>query len=323
MTRPCVLLADDRPLRLRRLAAQIAADGACDLLAAVRNLSDAYTLTERHQPDVVLVCSEMAAGAEFLMFVALLDLLDLRCVVFGGPGVMPGGDGRIDVVTLDDGHDAATLIARIAVGEHRRGAGPAPHPFYSRCVVIGASTGGIEALSSVLSTYPPDCPPTLIVQHIRREFVSGVVQRLDRQCLAHVGEARQGAPLRQGHVYLAPDDTHHLVVRDTGGLHCALVAGEPVSGHRPSVDVLFRSAAALGDSVVGVLLTGMGRDGAEGLLRIRRNGGRTIIQDRPSSTVYGMPRAAAELGAAMQELPLHRIGTAILNASRTSSAMVG
>jgi len=106
-------------------------------------------------------------------------------------------------------------------------------------------------------------------------------------------------------------------------LHCALVAGEPVSGHRPSVDVLFRSAAALGDSVVGVLLTGMGRDGAEGLLRIRRNGGRTIIQDRPSSTVYGMPRAAAELGAAMQELPLHRIGTAILNASRTSSAMVG
>ena len=335
MNRLRVLIADDNLNRLGRIKVQLTAGGSFDLMAPVSNLSDAYNLTELHQPDVVVVCEELVAQPEFLMFGALLEALGLRCVIFGRAGSrFARNGGRAMFAVMDDTGNADAIRNCIAgrppahrsveragtalpAGRHSTDA-----PFV-RCVVIGASTGGIEALLSVLSSYPPNCPPTLIVQHIRPEFVSGLVQRLDRHCLARVSEAREGAPLANGQIYVAPEDRRHLVVRAGRTPYCRLVHGEPVSGHRPSVDVLFHSAAALGDGVVGVLLTGMGRDGAEGLLEIRRNGGRTIIQDKNTSTVYGMPRAAAEIGAAMQELPLPRIGSAILAACRDSNALAG
>ncbi|MCC5969479.1 MAG: chemotaxis protein CheB [Pararhodobacter sp.] len=306
-----------------------------DLMTPVTNLTDCYNLTELHHPDVVVICEEMAAQPEFLMYGALLDALGLRCVIYGRPeSRYARGGSKAAFAVIDESVNADqiracisgrsgthTMSGRLELGgQGGRGGGDAT---YSRCVVIGSSTGGIEALLSVLASYPPDCPPTLIVQHIRPEFVPGLVQRLDRHCLAKVSEARQGAPLEVGRVYVAPEDQRHLVIRAGRSPFCKLIPGEPVSGHRPSVDMLFRSAVALGEGVVGVLLTGMGRDGAEGLLEIRRHGGRTIVQDRFTSTVYGMPRAAVEIGAAMQELPLSRIGSAILMACRDSNAMAG
>lgn len=323
-----VLIADDRPIRLRRLAPQIAADSSIELLEPVRTLTDAYNLTELHQPDVVFICEEMAVQPEFLMYRALLVALGLRCVIFGS---RQNVSEKLEFVSVDESYDAREIMR--ALGRNARVSRPglttgtasagAPAAPFSRCVVIGASTGGIEALLSVLSTFPADCPPTLIVQHIRAEFAAGFIQRLNRNCLATVSEARDGAPLVPGQIYVAPDDQRHLVIRGSRSPRCKLVHGEPVSGHRPSVDMLFHSAAQLGPAVVGVLLTGMGRDGAEGLLEIRRNGGRTIAQDRASCTVHGMPRAAVELGAAMQELPLNRIGNAVLMACRDNSALAG
>lgn len=335
MNRLRVLLADDNPKRLGRLKLQLSADDSFEMMAPVSNLSDAYNMTELHQPDVFVVCEELVMLPEFLMFGALLEALGLRCVIFGHADSRYARSGGRAMFAVMDDTGTAESIRDCLNGKRqshrmagRAGAGlaestSAADTSFTRCVVIGSSTGGIEALVSVLSSYPPNCPPTLIVQHIRPEFVSGLVRRLDRHCLAKVSEAREGAPLTTGQVFVAPEDRRHLVVRAGRNAYCRLVHGEPVSGHRPSVDMLFHSAAALGGGVVGVLLTGMGRDGAEGLLEIRRNGGRTIIQDRHTSTVYGMPRAAAEIGAAMQELPLPRIGSAILAACRGSNVLAG
>lgn len=325
-----VLIADERPIRMRRLGPQIAAESGVELLEPARTLTDAYNLTELHQPDVIFVCEEMANQPEFLMYRALLSALGLRCVLFGS---RPDHSLKLDFARVDESFDAREMIAALGLGARvslisRRASGvtapalSATQPF-SRCVVIGASTGGIEALLNVLAAFPADCPPTLIVQHIRAEFAAGFIQRLNRNCLATVSEARDGAPLVPGQIYVAPDDIHHLVIRGNRAPRCKLVRGETVSGHRPSVDMLFRSAAQLGPAVIGALLTGMGRDGAEGLLEIRQNGGRTIAQDRATCTVHGMPRAAVELGAAMQELPLNRIGQAIMMASREPSSIAG
>ena len=325
MNRLRVLIVDENLKRLGRLRKQLL-DDSLELMAPASNLTEAYNLTELHQPDVVVVNEDLVGQPEFLMFGALLEALGLRCVIFGRAGSRYARAERARFAVVDDTLDAGPLHGCITGKRLARpaeaGRTAAANPF-SRCVVIGASTGGIEALLTVLSNYPPDCPPTLIVQHIRAEFVSGLVQRLDRHCLARVSEARNGAPLIAGQVYVAPDDQWHLALRAGRNPFCKLVHGEPVSGHRPSVDALFQSAATLGEGVVGVLLTGMGRDGAQGLLEIRRNGGHTIIQDKGTCTVYGMPRAAAELGAAVQELPLPRIGPAILSACRESSVLAG
>lgn len=191
-------------------------------------------------------------------------------------------------------------------------------------ICIGASTGGLPVVQSILERFPEDGPPVLIVQHIRPEFLSGLAERLDRCSPMRVMEAYPGAPIKVGHTYIAPGGEHHLVIRARGGLLCQLVPDAKHSGHRPSIDVLFHSVAEVaGTNSVGVLLTGMGRDGAEGLLAMRRAGARTIAQDRASSTVFGMPRVAAEIGAAAEVLAASRIAKAILESPVTPGGTGG
>jgi two-component system, chemotaxis family, protein-glutamate methylesterase/glutaminase len=181
-------------------------------------------------------------------------------------------------------------------------------------VAVGASTGGIEALSTLLADWPADCPPTLIVQHLPAGFTKGFARRLDRLSPAHVDEASEGAPLERGRVYLAPGGAFHLEAAGAVRPACALVAAAPVSGHRPSVDVLFQSVARrFGKTSVGVILTGMGSDGAAGLLDIRRSGGCAIGQDEASSLVYGMPKAAMLMDAIDTQLPLESIARHLFN----------
>ncbi len=190
----------------------------------------------------------------------------------------------------------------------------------SRCQLIfciGASTGGIRACEQVLSGFPADSPPTLLVQHIPAGFSQRLVYRLDRICEASVTLARDKLPLRRGQVVVAPGGESHLEVETGRDLRCRLVTSPPQTGHRPSVDVLFHSAAQSGAAVVCALMTGMGRDGAEGMLSILKNGGRTIAQDQETSTVYGMPRAAVDIGAAEYILPLNRIAPALFQLGRT------
>ena len=182
----------------------------------------------------------------------------------------------------------------------------------SRAILcIGASTGGIAVLDRILPELPADCPPTLVVQHIIGRFTEGLVRRLDSICPARVVTAAEGAPLRRGTIYFAPGAAMHLQV-DPGGARCRLVEGPPQSGHRPSVDMLFQSAARLRRPVAAALLSGMGSDGAAGMLAIRRSGGHTIAQDASSCTVYGMPRAAVALDAVDVSLPPHRIAQALM-----------
>lgn len=185
-----------------------------------------------------------------------------------------------------------------------------------RIVAMGSSTGGVEALLTILSNFPENCPPTVIAQHMQAMFTRSFAARLDRLCKPHVSEAVDGASLKPGCVYLAPGGDTHLEIARGGGLKCRLREAQPVNGHRPSIDVLFRSVAqAARQRSLGVLLTGMGRDGAEGLLAMRNSGAETIGQDEASSLVYGMPRAAFELGGVGKQLPLHRIGAQILSST--------
>ncbi|MFN7222684.1 MAG: CheB methylesterase domain-containing protein [Paracoccaceae bacterium] len=183
-----------------------------------------------------------------------------------------------------------------------------------RAIVIGASTGGVEALYSLLSALPATCPPTFIVQHIRPGFVESFVAGLNRVCQAQVLLAEDRQIARPGCIYVAPAGDRHLTLTPHAGITMRLEATALVEGHRPSVNRLFLSAARLRLPPAAALLTGMGRDGADGLLSIRRAGGHTIAQDEASSVVYGMPRAARELGAAIQILPIDAIAPALLRA---------
>ena len=184
-----------------------------------------------------------------------------------------------------------------------------------RIVFIGASTGGVEALKRLLSGIPADCPPILVTQHMPPRFTEAFAQRLDRELAMTVSEAAHDEPIEPGHVYIAPGSHHLELVRSGTHKRCALSDSAPVSGHRPSVDVLFRSAArTVGQAAIGVILTGMGKDGAQGMLELRKTGAITLGQDEDSSLIYGMPRAAFECGAVMQQFPLDRLASAILDA---------
>jgi two-component system chemotaxis response regulator CheB len=182
-------------------------------------------------------------------------------------------------------------------------------------VVLGSSTGGVEALRTILPRLPADLPPVAVVQHISPYFSRAVAQRLNTLCGYEVCEAEEGMELRRGRCVIAPGDRHLAVVWHGGAYRARLLETPPVHHCRPAVDVLFRSAAeAAGPRVVAALLTGMGSDGAMGMQAIHRAGGRTIAQDEATSVVFGMPRAAIELDAAQQIVPLPQIAEAIVKA---------
>jgi two-component system chemotaxis response regulator CheB len=174
-----------------------------------------------------------------------------------------------------------------------------------RLICIGSSTGGTEALKEVLSRLPADTPPILVTQHMPEAFTKSFAARLDGLCAMTVREAGHNERVLPGHVYIAPGHSHLLVRRNGAFYTTELSDAAPVNRHRPSVDVLFGSAArAAGAQAHGIILTGMGKDGAAGLLEMRQAGAYTIAQDEASCVVFGMPRAAIELGAADEILPL-------------------
>jgi two-component system chemotaxis response regulator CheB len=187
-----------------------------------------------------------------------------------------------------------------------------------RIVAIGASTGGVEALATVISQFPANCPPALIVQHIPASFIKGFAERLNRLSAARVEAAHDGAPLDAGTIYIAPGD-HHLELRaGPNGYRCRLTGTEPVNGFKPSVDVLFYSIArAIGAHAIGVIMSGMGRDGVNGLKAMREAGAITLGQDAASSAIYGMPKAAFQAGAVERQVPLGRLAKEILRLSNS------
>lgn len=181
-----------------------------------------------------------------------------------------------------------------------------------RVVFIGASTGGVEALTKVISALPVGAPPVIVTQHMPAKFTASFAQRLNGKSAITAVEAQDGMAVEPGHVYLAPGGVSHLEVQGTSRPICRLTDADPVNGHRPSVDVLFRSAVAFGPRAVAVLLTGMGNDGAAEIKSMRDAGALTIGQNEATSVVYGMARVAMENNGIERELPLPDIATAVL-----------
>src|SRR5574343_33390 len=184
-----------------------------------------------------------------------------------------------------------------------------------KIIFVGASTGGTEAIKDFLAGIPADCPPILIVQHMPESFTGSFARRLDSISAPRVIEAQGGEKVEHGTVYIAPGHSHMLIKRTAAGFCTELSTQPPVNRHRPSVDVLFDSAASLvGRRAIGVILTGMGKDGAQGLLRMRQAGARTVGQDEPSCVVYGMPREAFLVGAVEEQCSLDEIARRVLAA---------
>jgi two-component system chemotaxis response regulator CheB len=238
---------------------------------------------------------------------------------------------RADVSgTLEDyageiiGKIRAAASARLGALAHSRPARLAPGRRASlaasreRVVAIGASTGGTEAIKTVLGAMPADAPPIVITQHIPPKFSAAFAARVNDLSAMYVCEARDGQPILSGHAYIAPGDRHLMVRRDGARHVCELHDGPPVNRHRPSVDVLLSSMARnLAGNGIGVMMTGMGADGARGLLEMRRAGAATLAQDEATSVVWGMPGAACRIDAVERVLPLTDIAPAILGAFDT------
>jgi two-component system chemotaxis response regulator CheB len=190
-----------------------------------------------------------------------------------------------------------------------------------RLIAIGTSTGGTEALRTIITRLPPDAPPTVAVIHMPAGFTRAFAARLDRLSHVHVREAAAGTVLQPGLVLIAPGDRHMRLRHSHGQLVVELGSDPPVAHHRPSVDVLFQSVAAeLGERAVGAILTGMGADGAEGMKAMHERGAYTVAQDEATCVVFGMPREAIALGAASEVLPLPKIAAALVRAARSARA---
>lgn len=182
-----------------------------------------------------------------------------------------------------------------------------------KIIAIGASTGGTEAIREVLEKLPITAPGIVITQHIPEYFSKAFADRVNLSCAITVSEAKDGDIVLPGHAYIAPGNKHLLVRKDGARWRCKLTDADPVNRHRPSVDVLFNSVAeCAGQNALGVILTGMGKDGARGLKIMRDAGANTIAQDEASSVVWGMPGSAVELNAASEILPLNKIGDKLM-----------
>ena len=337
-----VLVVDDSATMRGLIAAALRRDPEIEVLGFANDPIEAREQIKKLNPDVVTLDVEMPHmnGLEFLekimrlrpmpvvmvstltqagaeVTIAALELGAVECIGKPVGGATPSE-------TFKDLAEKVKTAARARVKPYSGPVVPVERssnyqPAKDLILAIGSSTGGVEALMTVLANFSETCPPTVITQHIPATFTKSFAARLDRICGAHVAEAHDGARLLPGHVYVAPGGDAHLEVVGTTHPTCRLREADPVNGHRPSVDVLFESVARLHRPATGVILTGMGRDGAQGLLTLRNGGARTLGQDESSCVVYGMPKAAFEIGAVEKQVPLARMGQAILNICSASA----
>ncbi|MDQ8027947.1 MAG: chemotaxis response regulator protein-glutamate methylesterase [Brevundimonas sp.] len=338
MTSPVtVLVVDDSPTMRGLLTAALRRDPEIEVVGSAADPLEAREAIKRLNPDVITLDVEMPNmnGLEFLEKIMRLRPMP---VVMVSTLTQNGADttvaalelGAVDAIGKPmDGTPATIAFADLAAkvkaaararvrprGDAAAAVPAAPgdyRPDPNHVLAIGASTGGVEALLTILQGFPANCPATVITQHMPASFTRSFAARLDKVCAPTVTEAEDGAPVKPGHIYIAPGGEAHLEVSGGAAPRCRLLRSDTVNGHRPSVDVLFDSVARLNRPMTGVILTGMGKDGAKGLLNMREKGARTLGQDEGTSVVYGMPRAAHEIGAVERQLPLQRLRPAILD----------
>lgn len=313
-----LMVVEPSALRRERLRAVLAQDGRFDVRGMVPELRLAEDRLARLRPDAVLVGlgalpeleQARSAGTSRLKLPIILltepDRARLARHWAAGTLIVPdaGTDAQVWLKQLSD------LLRRVGTRTVPGMAVAAPRTPVRRVAIIaiGASTGGTIAIESILTALAPPMPPIVVTQHINSRFASSFANRLDQITQFRVLEASEGTPLEPDHVYVAPGDDHLSFVRFSSHIACHLLRTERINGHRPSVDVMFASVAKIyGSSAAGVLLTGMGRDGAQGLSDISGAGGSTVVQDRETSVVWSMPQAAIELGAAQKTVPLPNI----------------
>ena len=345
---PCrVLIVDDSALVRQVLTEILAADPAIEVVGTAADPLLAREKIKRLNPDVLTLDVEMPRmdGLAFLenlmrlhpMPVVMVSSLTergadttLQALALGAVDFV--AKPKIDVARGLDGYAeeirskvkmAARSRVRAIGGSQRR---PPQRPATSsslgfrttaRLIAIGASAGGTEALRVVLETMPADAPAIVMTQHLPASFSTAFAERLDRHSAMSVREASDGEAILPGHAYLPAGGRHLRVIRDGARWRCRVDDSAPVNLHKPAVDVLFRSVALnAGANAVGVILTGMGEDGARGLLEMKQAGATTLAQDEASSVVWGMPGSAVRLGAADEVLPLDRIAERVLAISR-------
>lgn len=276
---------------------------------------------------VVMVSSLTERGSEIA-----LRALELGAIDFVTKPRLGVRDGLLNYTELIAGKIRTAFGARLLPSRSvttARAAADAPpeallrSPLLSteKLIIIGASTGGTEAIREVLQPLPPDCPAVLIAQHMPAGFTKSFAQRLDGLCRITVKEAEHGERVLPGYAYIAPG-AYHLSLARSGANYVAHLDQElPVNRHRPSIDVLFDSAARhAGKNAIGMILTGMGKDGAEGLLRMKKAGAFTLAQDEASCVVFGMPKEAIAIGAADEVAPLGEMSRRVLAHLRTFGA---
>lgn len=336
-----VLVVDDSAVVRRILSRALANDPEIEVVGAAPDAYAAWDLIQQVHPDVITLDLEMPGmnGISFLRKLLrchplpvvvvssltpagsglALQALEAGAVeVVAKPRSAPAADRAIAALTaLLKGAAGARIARRSPLLRGRAITSPVPLSRASeKVVVLGASTGGTQAIQQVLSALPPTTPGIAVVQHMPEGFTRLFAQRLNDLCELEVKEAEDQEPLKPGRVLIAPGNQHLLIRRSGSGFRVEVKGGPPVSGHRPSVDVLFKSAARhAGSSAIGVLLTGMGKDGARGLLEMKQSGAATVAQDEESSVVYGMPREAVSLGAADHIAPLSQVPETILKLS--------
>jgi len=331
------LIVDDSPTMRALLSGLLRRDPEIEVIGTADRASVARAMIKQMDPDVITLDIEMPEmnGLDFLdkimrlrptpvVMVSTLTRAGaeatVRALELGAVDCYPKPEGGMaELMAIDDGV-LAEKVKQAARSRRRARLDRAPpvapqgdFVWNGRYLAIGASTGGVEALGAILARFPANCPPTVIVQHMPALFTSCFATRLDGVVAPRVAELRDEDLLEQGTVYIAPGGDHHAIIRGANRPHVRLVTAPPINGHRPSVDAMFRSVAqSLGNRAVGVILTGMGNDGAQGLLEMRDAGAATLGQNEASSLIYGMPRSAMQIGAVEEELALDRIARRVL-----------
>ena len=352
MKKISVLVIDDSALMRKLLSDIIEADSRMEVVGVAVDPYDARDKIKKLSPDVLTLDIEMPKmnGITFLRNLmrlrpmpvvmvstltekgasATLQSMELGALDYVAKSMLQedGGLDKFSSMVVDKLYMASKAnVAALASSSQLRNVDEPVHRLTNtgtvrsgRIVAIGSSTGGTEALNQLLQVLPAQAPPILVAQHIPPMFSASLANRLNDSSAMTVVEAKDGQEVLPGHCYIAPGNFHMEIRRRGNGYICRIQQAEKVNRHRPSVDVLFDSMVKeVGRNATGVILTGMGADGARGLLRMREAGCHTVGQDEATSVVYGMPRAAMELGAVEFQLPLSRIAEKILQLTSASA----
>lgn len=327
-----VLIVDDSLLFRETLAKALSENPLIEVVATAQDPFDARDKIMRFAPDVMTLDIEMPKmnGIEFLR--RLMPQYPIPTIVISAVNAFVFEAvqlGTVDFIVKPDGEQIAAnqmffdaLVFKIKTAANAKiqqfsskdfpGKSAAPSvDSKDKIIAMGASTGGTVALTTVLSALKPPLPGIVIVQHIPPGFSRMFAERLNDSTSFEVKEAENGDEVKPGRVLIAPGDQHMRIKKIADKIKAECFIGEKVNGHCPSVDVLFNSVACFGRSAIGVIMTGMGYDGAKGLLNMRKAGARTIGQDEKSSVVYGMPKTAYNIGAVEMQVPLEQIAPKI------------